>query len=151
LLFEQHREAVGPVAVVIGNQDALGSCAVMRRTVFFRGHHLPAVGTGGFARLQHMRCNLRRRSATFTRGWCHRSVMVVVRTMTCDGAARGRKMAPMKFERELPLAASSMGQYSEEVYDRLGGMRALLEALPAAIYTTDAAGRITSYNDEAVR
>ena len=60
-------------------------------------------------------------------------------------------MQPMKFERDLPLGASSMGQYSEDVYDRLGGMRAILEALPAAIYTTDAEGRITSYNDEAVR
>jgi PAS domain S-box-containing protein len=60
-------------------------------------------------------------------------------------------MAAMKFERELPLASSSMGQYSDELFDRLGGMRALLEALPAAIYTTDADGRITSYNDEAVR
>jgi len=60
-------------------------------------------------------------------------------------------MAPMKFERELSLPTSSMGRYSEELHDRLGGMRALLEALPAAIYTTDAEGRITSYNDEAVR
>ena len=57
----------------------------------------------------------------------------------------------MKFERELSLPTSSMGRYSEELHDRLGGMRALLEALPAAIYTTDAEGRITSYNDEAVR
>src|SRR5919109_3451870 len=57
----------------------------------------------------------------------------------------------MKFERDLPLGASSMGQYAEKLYDRLGGMRAILEALPAAIYTTDAEGRITSYNDEAVR
>jgi PAS domain S-box-containing protein len=57
----------------------------------------------------------------------------------------------MKFERDLPLGASSMGQYAEAVYDRLGGMRAILEALPAAIYTTDAEGRITSFNDEAVR
>src|SRR5919198_66431 len=57
----------------------------------------------------------------------------------------------MKFERDLPLGASSMGQYAEEIYDRLGGLRAILEALPAAIYTTDAEGRITSYNDEAVR
>jgi PAS domain S-box-containing protein len=57
----------------------------------------------------------------------------------------------MKFERDLPLGASSMGQYSAEVYDRLGGLRAILEALPAAIYTTDAEGRITSFNDEAVR
>src|SRR3954453_11629877 len=57
----------------------------------------------------------------------------------------------MKFERDLPLGASSMGQYAAEVYDRLGGLRAILEALPAAIYTTDAEGRITSFNDEAVR
>src|SRR5919197_1895348 len=57
----------------------------------------------------------------------------------------------MKFERNLPLGASSMGQYAEDIYDLLGGMRAILEALPAAIYTTDAAGRITSFNDEAVR
>jgi PAS domain S-box-containing protein len=57
----------------------------------------------------------------------------------------------MKFERDLPLGASSIGQYSTEVYDRLGGLRAILEALPAAIYTTDAEGRITSFNDEAVR
>src|ERR671931_1890485 len=57
----------------------------------------------------------------------------------------------MKFERNLPLGASSMGQYAEEIYDRLGGMRAILEAVPAAIYTTDAEGRITSFNDEAVR
>jgi PAS domain S-box-containing protein len=57
----------------------------------------------------------------------------------------------MKFERDLPFGASSMGQYSTEVYDRLGGLRAILEALPAAIYTTDAEGRITSFNDEAVR
>src|SRR5437764_4998006 len=57
----------------------------------------------------------------------------------------------MKFERELPLPSSSMGQYSEQLDDRLGGMRTILEALPAAIYTTDAEGRITSYNDEAVR
>src|SRR5919109_5294749 len=57
----------------------------------------------------------------------------------------------MKFERDLPLGASSMGQYAEKLYDRLGGMRAILEALPAAVYTTDAEGRITSFNDEAVR
>src|SRR5438094_1273523 len=57
----------------------------------------------------------------------------------------------MKAEPEVALATSSMGQYSEELYDRLGGLRAILEAMPAAIYTTDAAGRITSYNDEAVR
>src|SRR5919197_353976 len=57
----------------------------------------------------------------------------------------------MKFERNLPLGASSMGQYAEEIYDRLGGLRAILEAVPAAIYTTDAEGRITSFNDEAVR
>ena len=57
----------------------------------------------------------------------------------------------MKYERDLPLPASSMGQYSDELSDRLGGMRAILEALPAAIYTTDAEGRITSFNDEAVR
>jgi len=60
-------------------------------------------------------------------------------------------MPAMKFERDLPLGPSSMGQYSEGIYDRLGGLRALLEALPAAIYTTDAEGRITSFNDEAVR
>lgn len=41
-------------------------------------------------------------------------------------ARRGRKMAPMKFERELSLPTSSMGRYSEELHDRLGGMRALL-------------------------
>ena len=32
----------------------------------------------------------------------------------------------------------------------LGRFSALLEALPAAIYTTDPAGRITSYNQAAV-
>src|SRR5689334_16514371 len=57
----------------------------------------------------------------------------------------------MKFERDLPLGASSMGQYSDAVHDGLGGLRAILEVLPAAIYTTDAEGRITSFNDEAVR
>ena len=57
----------------------------------------------------------------------------------------------MKFERDLPFPVSSMGQYATELFDRLGGMRAILEALPAAIYTTDAEGRITSFNDEAVR
>src|SRR4029077_7768752 len=44
-----------------------------------------------------------------------------------------------------------MGQYSEAVHDRLRGLRGIFEALPAAIYTTDAQGRITSFNDEAVR
>ncbi|HET7364397.1 MAG TPA: PAS domain S-box protein [Burkholderiales bacterium] len=57
----------------------------------------------------------------------------------------------MKFESDLPLGASSMGQYAERLFDRLGGMRAVLEALPAAVYTTDAEGRITGFNDEAVR
>src|SRR5437764_10289573 len=57
----------------------------------------------------------------------------------------------MKFERELPLPSSSMGQYSEQLDDRLGGMRTILEALPGAIYPTEAEGRITSFNDEAVR
>src|SRR5579862_3752275 len=32
-----------------------------------------------------------------------------------------------------------------------GELRALLEALPAAIYTTDAVGRVTYYNEAAVR
>ena len=61
------------------------------------------------------------------------------------------KIAAMKFERDLPLPSSSMGQYATELFDRIGGMRSILEALPAAIYTTDAEGRITSFNDEAVR
>jgi PAS domain S-box-containing protein len=49
------------------------------------------------------------------------------------------------------LPTSSLGQYPEQFYDRAGGLRAILEALPAAIYTTDAEGRITSFNEEAVR
>src|SRR5438045_1143930 len=55
----------------------------------------------------------------------------------------------MKLDDGLPT--SSIGQYSDQLYDRAGGLRAILEALPAAIYTTDAEGRITSFNDEAVR
>ena len=51
----------------------------------------------------------------------------------------------------VPLPISSLGQYSGQLYERAGGLRAILEALPAAIYTTDAEGRITSYNEEAVR
>jgi PAS domain S-box-containing protein len=49
------------------------------------------------------------------------------------------------------LPISSIGQYSGQLYERAGGLRAILEALPAAVYTTDAEGRITSYNEEAVR
>ena len=51
----------------------------------------------------------------------------------------------------VPLPISSIGQYSGQLYERAGGLRAILEALPAAVYTTDAEGRITSYNEEAVR
>ena len=51
----------------------------------------------------------------------------------------------------VPLSISSIGQYSGQLYERAGGLRAILEALPAAVYTTDAEGRITSYNEEAVR
>jgi PAS domain S-box-containing protein len=57
----------------------------------------------------------------------------------------------MKVEPYAALSISSMGQYEEQFIDRAGGLRSILEALPAAIYTTDAQGRITSYNDEAVR
>src|ERR1043166_6332611 len=49
------------------------------------------------------------------------------------------------------LPTSSRGRYSDQLYDRAGGLRAILEALPAAVYTTDAQGRITSFNEEAVR
>jgi len=39
---------------------------------------------------------------------------------------------------------------NSELCDRRWHLRELLDALPAAIYTTDAAGRITSYNQAAV-
>jgi len=55
----------------------------------------------------------------------------------------------MKIDDGLPT--SSRGRYSDQLYDRAGGLRAILEALPAAVYTTDAQGRITSFNEEAVR
>jgi PAS domain S-box-containing protein len=57
----------------------------------------------------------------------------------------------MKVEPEALLPTSSLGEYSEHLDDHLGGLRTILEALPAAIYTTDAQGRITSFNEEAVR
>src|ERR1051325_4718131 len=57
----------------------------------------------------------------------------------------------MNVEPYAALSISGMGQYDERFVERASGLRAILEALPAAIYTTDAQGRITSYNDEAVR
>ena len=41
-------------------------------------------------------------------------------------------------------------KHKSEFCDRRWHVRDLLDALPAAIYTTDAAGRITSYNQAAV-
>jgi two-component system, chemotaxis family, CheB/CheR fusion protein len=51
----------------------------------------------------------------------------------------------------VPLQNSSIGQYSEALQQRAGGLQAILDALPAAIYTTDAEGRITGFNESAVR
>ncbi|MFN2644674.1 MAG: PAS domain S-box protein [Burkholderiales bacterium] len=51
----------------------------------------------------------------------------------------------------LPLKSSSVGQYSEALYEGVGGLRAVLDAMPAAVYTTDAEGRITGFNEAAVR
>src|SRR5947207_4951586 len=51
----------------------------------------------------------------------------------------------------VPLQSSSVGLYSESLHERVGGLKAILDALPAAIYTTDAEGRITGFNEAAVR
>jgi PAS domain S-box-containing protein len=51
----------------------------------------------------------------------------------------------------VPLHSSSVGHYSDSLYERPGGLKAILDALPAAIYTTDAEGRITGFNEAAVR
>ena len=51
----------------------------------------------------------------------------------------------------VPLQNSSIGQYSEALEQRAVGLKAILDALPAAIYTTDAEGRITGFNEAAVR
>src|SRR5881227_3500410 len=51
----------------------------------------------------------------------------------------------------VPMQASSLGQFSEALHERLGGLKALLDAIPAAVYTTDAEGRITGFNEAAVR
>src|SRR5256885_12353160 len=51
----------------------------------------------------------------------------------------------------VPLQSSSVAPYSESLYERAGGLKAILDALPAAIYTTDAEGRITGFNEAAVR
>ena len=51
----------------------------------------------------------------------------------------------------VPLQSSSVGKYSEALYERAGGLKAILDAIPAAIYTTDAEGRITGFNEAAVR
>jgi PAS domain S-box-containing protein len=51
----------------------------------------------------------------------------------------------------VPLQSSGLGQFSEALYERLGGLKAILDAIPAAVYTTDAQGRITGYNEAAVR
>jgi PAS domain S-box-containing protein len=51
----------------------------------------------------------------------------------------------------VPLQSSGLGQFSEALHERLGGLKALLDAIPAAVYTTDAEGRITGFNEAAVR
>ena len=51
----------------------------------------------------------------------------------------------------VPLQNASIGQYSEAFEQRAVGLKAILDALPAAIYTTDAEGRITGFNEAAVR
>jgi PAS domain S-box-containing protein len=51
----------------------------------------------------------------------------------------------------VPLQSSSLGQFSDAVHDRLGGLKVILDAIPAAVYTTDAEGRVTGFNEAAVR
>src|SRR4051812_26087588 len=51
-------------------------------------------------------------------------------------------------ENVIPLAGAVRGQ--ETLRERERRFRELLDALPAAVYTTDAAGRITYYNEAAV-
>src|SRR5256885_414627 len=50
----------------------------------------------------------------------------------------------------VPLQSQGLGQFSEALHERLGGLKALLDAIPAAVYTTDAEGRITGFNEAAV-
>jgi len=68
-------------------------------------------------------------------------------TRAGDAAPRpGRSVAS-------PLTGGGVKQEmasKSELYDRRSHFRELLDALPAAIYTTDAAGVITSYNQAAV-
>ena len=51
----------------------------------------------------------------------------------------------------VPAQSSSPGQFSEALHERLGGLQVILDAIPAAVYTTDAEGRITGFNEAAVR
>src|SRR5690242_5765429 len=51
----------------------------------------------------------------------------------------------------VPLQNSSLAQFSEALNERLGGLKAILDAIPAAVYTTDAEGRLTGFNEAAVR
>src|SRR3954470_20844823 len=63
----------------------------------------------------------------------------------------------LESEFERAIAAHSEGvsnvvdlhQHGDRAAERERRFRGLLEALPAAIYTTDAAGRITFYNEAA--
>src|SRR3954467_7675309 len=51
----------------------------------------------------------------------------------------------------VPLQSSGLGQFSEALHEPLGGLKAPLHATPAARYTTDAEGRLTGFNEAAVR
>ena len=51
----------------------------------------------------------------------------------------------------VPVQGSSLGQFSEALDERVGGLKAILDAIPAAVYTTDAEGRLTGFNEAAVR
>ncbi len=48
----------------------------------------------------------------------------------------------------VPIAGT--GRAQQDLHERVRRFRELLDALPAAIYTTDAAGRLTYYNEAAV-
>jgi PAS domain S-box-containing protein len=62
--------------------------------------------------------------------------------------------APMRALSEaregVPSPPVLLDEHVLDLPDRLLGARAVLEALPVALYTTDAVGRITSYNEAAV-
>src|SRR3954464_47382 len=51
----------------------------------------------------------------------------------------------------VPMQTSSPGQFSEALHERMWGLGAALAAVPAAVYTTDTQGRITGFNEAAVR